>query len=218
MGTPCKGTKPTAREESDRRARKERTRTLRNSSRSKNQFGEAMENYFIFGALISATIGGASDMRTRRIPNWLTYGSLGTALWFRTYLEGWHGLGQGLSGILAGGGVFLFFFLLGGMGAGDVKLMAAVGAWVGVWPSVLIMVYTAFAGFVLAIIYMVFYKRIGQTFSNVAELLRFHLRSGFHSHPEINLQDAEAVCLPYGLAIAIGTLFLFVSTTTFLRG
>jgi prepilin peptidase CpaA len=176
-----------------------------------------MENYLILGALISAMIGAAHDVRERRIPNWLTYGSLSAGLVLRTYWEGWHGLGQGGEGMLAGGGVFFLFFLTRGMGAGDVKLMAAVGAWVGAWPAALAMVYTAFAGLGLAVFYMLFYGRVGSTLANVGELVRFHLTSGVKPHPEINLEDPAAIRMPYGLAIAVGTLFLFASTAAVFR-
>lgn len=176
-----------------------------------------MESYLLLAALISATLGAVQDVRARRIPNWLTYGSLVTGLGFRCYWEGWHGLAQGAEGMLAGGGIFFLFFLVRGMGAGDVKLMAAVGAWAGIGPAVLVMVYAAFAGLGIAVFYMLFYHRVGSTFMNVGELLRFHVTSGVKPHPEINLQDPAAIRMPYGLAIAIGTLFVFVSTAPVLR-
>lgn len=171
-----------------------------------------METYFLLGALITAAAGAVQDVRARRIPNLLTYGSLMAALGCRTTFAGWHVLAQGAEGMLIGGGVFFLFFVVRGIGAGDVKLMAAVSAWVGAWPAVHVMVYTAFAGLAIAIFYMVFYRRIGSTLLNAGALLRFHLTSGVKPHPEINLQDPGAMRMPYGLAIAIGTLFVFVST------
>ena len=176
-----------------------------------------METYFIIGALISATTGAVQDVRARRIPNWLTYGSLVTGFGARTFWEGWHGLAQSTEGMLAGGGVFFLFFLVRGIGAGDVKLMGAVGAWVGIWPTLLVILYTAFAGLGIAVFYMTFYGRVGDTMGNVGELVRFHLTSGVKPHPKINLQDPGAIRMPYGLAIAMGTLFLFVSTVPVLR-
>lgn len=176
------------------------------------------ENYLMLGALLCATAGAVSDVRAKRIPNWLTYGSLAAGLLLRTGLESWRGLGQGMLGVLAGGGVFFLFFLVRGMGAGDVKLMAAVGAWVGIQHIVLAMVATAIAGAGLAVFYMVFYGRTGSTLQNMGELLQFHLTSGIRPHPEINLQDPSAIRVPYGLAIAMGTFFLFISAGTLLRG
>ncbi len=178
----------------------------------------SMESYLLIGALVLATTGAVEDVRARRIPNRLTYGGIIAALGFRTYWLGWHGLAQGVGGLLAGGGVFFLFFLVRGIGAGDVKLMAGVGACVGTWPAVLVMVYTAFAGLGIAVYYMVFYGRVGSTLANVGELLRFHVTSGVKPHPEINLQDTSTIKMPYGLAIAMGTLFLFASSAPYFRG
>ena len=169
----------------------------------------------MLGALICAMIGAVSDIRAGRIPNWLTYGGLVVGLTLRTILEGWRGLGQGAAGILAGGGIFFLFYLVRGMGAGDVKLMAAVGAWTGVRQAVVVMIATAVAGGILGVVYMVFYRRVGSTVQNIAELIRFHLTSGIRPHPEVNLGDPGSIRVPYGLAIAMGTLYVFMSSATF---
>ena len=169
----------------------------------------------MLGAMISAAAGAVSDVRSKRIPNWLNYGSLVLGLAFQGVFKGWRGLEQGALGVLVAGGVFFLFFLVRGMGAGDVKLMAAIGAWVGLPHVVLVMVFTAIAGAGLAVLYMVFYRRVSSTLQNMGELLHFHLRSGIRPHPDVNLQDPGAIRVPYGLAIAAGTLFLFLSTATF---
>ena len=166
-----------------------------------------MQILLMLCATICAIIGAASDLRSNRIPNWLTYGGLVLALTLRTAVGGWRGLEESLAGILMGGGIFLLLFLVHGMGAGDVKLMAAVGAWVGLHQTLRVLIATALAGGILALFYVVFYKRVGSTFRNIGVLLRFHLASGVRPHPEINLQRSEAIRLPYGLAIALGTLY-----------
>jgi prepilin peptidase CpaA len=90
-----------------------------------------VERYLLICALGIATMGAVTDVRDRRIPNWLTYGGLVAALRVRCALLSWLGLRGGLLGLLLGGGIFFLLFVLGGMGGGDVKLMAAVGAWAG---------------------------------------------------------------------------------------
>jgi len=167
----------------------------------------------MLGGAICAIIGAVGDVRSSRIPNWLTYGGLVLGLTLRAALGGWRSLEQGLAGILLGGGIFFVFFLVHGMGAGDVKLMAAVGAWVGLQGTLRVLIATALAGGVLAVVYMVFYKRVGSTFWNLGVLLRFHLRSGVRPHPELNLQGPATIRLPYGLAIAMGTLYLLISSS-----
>ena len=167
----------------------------------------------MLGAVICAIIGAANDVRSNRIPNWLTYGGLALALAVRTATGGWHSVGQGLAGALICGGIFFLFFLVRGMGAGDVKLMAAVGAWVGLHETYRVLIAIAFAGGVLALFYMVFYKRVGTTFGNLGRLLWFHLRSGVRPHPEINIQRPETIRVPYGLAIALGTLYVLITAS-----
>jgi len=165
-----------------------------------------VERYLLVGAVAIALAGAVSDLRSARIPNRLTYGSLLAGIAVRA-IWGWQGIKGGLIGLLAGGGLFLLLFLLGGLGAGDVKLMAAVGAWAG-WPqTVVILLVAAIAGGVLAIGYMLFYKRVRLTLLNVVELARHHLVSGIQPHPQLNVREAGALRIPYGLAVAMGTLY-----------
>ena len=169
----------------------------------------------MLGAAICAATGAVSDVRAHRIPNLLNYSALLLGLISSTLVGGWQGLEQGVAGALIGGGVFFLFYLVKGMGAGDVKLMAAVGAWLGIKQTVVVMMASAIAGGVLAIIYVVFYRRLWSTVQNMGELIRFHFTSGVRPHPELNLQDSSSVRLPYGLAIAVGTAYLLVSTGLF---
>jgi len=175
-----------------------------------------VEKYFLVGALVVATVAAVKDVRARRIPNWLTYSGIALALAARPVLAGWPGLVDGLLGMLAAGGVFYLVFLMGGMGGGDVKLMAAVGAWAGTAQAMQVLITTAIAGGVLAIGYLAFNRRILIALSNTTELIRYHLASGLQPHPVLNLQQPGALRIPYGLAIAIGTVYC--TGTMFWRG
>ncbi len=168
----------------------------------------------MLGGTICAIIGAVTDVRSHRIPNWLTYSGLSVALAVRGIGQGWRGLGVGLAGLLVGGGIFFLLFLVRGMGAGDVKLMAAVCAWVGFHNTLTVLIATAIAGGVLAIVYMVFFKRVIGTFKNLWTLLSFHLSSGIRPHPELNLQTSQGIRLPYGVAIALGTIYTFISMSS----
>src|SRR5207302_1599656 len=90
-----------------------------------------VERYFLVGAVLVALVGAVTDVRSARIPNRLTYTALLAALPLRTALLGLSGLKSGAIGMLVAGGLFLLLYMLGAMGGGDMKLMAAVGAWVG---------------------------------------------------------------------------------------
>ncbi len=141
-----------------------------------------------------------TEIRWRRIPNWLTGAGalfgLGAAL-----IDG--GLSGGLSslvGAAVGAGVFLPFCLMGTLGGGDMKLMGAVGAIV-CWPLILpALAHTCLAGGVLALIVMVWSGHIWSTLARVGRIVfggRGAQRQGLRNVPMV----------PYGLAIAAGTLF-----------
>ncbi len=171
-----------------------------------------MEKYLLICALVTATIGAVTDIRDRRIPNRLTYGGLATALAVRCALSGWLGLRTGLAGLLLGGGIFYLLFLLGGMGGGDVKLMAAVGAWAGTAQVVAVLIAAAIAGGILAACYIVFNQRVLRTLLNSMKLISHHLSSGIQPHPSLNVRRPSSMRVPYGLAIAMGTLYCVGNT------
>jgi len=160
----------------------------------------------LIGALSVAAVGAVQDIRGGRIPNWLTYGGLLAALAAQFLMLGWPGLKSGALGALAGGGIFYLLFQVGGMGGGDVKLMAAVGGWAGAAQTVVVLIAAAIAGGILAVGLMVFHRQVRVTLLNTAELIRHHLTSGFQPHPVLNIREPGARRVPYGLAIAMGTL------------
>lgn len=156
-----------------------------------------------------AVVAAVWDVRQGRIPNRLTYGAMVGGLFLRTFLAGWRGALDGLAAGLIGGGVFFLFFLVRGMGAGDVKLMAAVGVWSGLTHLAVVMLSSALAGGILALGYMILRRRGLRTLRNLGTLFRYHLASGLAPHPEINLQNPQAIRIPYALAIAAGTSYAF---------
>jgi prepilin peptidase CpaA len=166
-----------------------------------------LENYFLIGAVLVASLGGVSDARSARIPNWLTYSGLVVALVLRFALLGWVGLKSGAVGLLVAGGIFLILFVMGAMGGGDLKLMACVGAWAGSAHVIAILLAAALAGGVLAIFYVFFRQGVRTTLWNLFELIRFRLTSGLQPHPLLDVREAGTVRVPFGVAIAMGTLF-----------
>jgi prepilin peptidase CpaA len=166
-----------------------------------------VEKYLLICASGIAIAGAVQDVRGGRIPNWLTYPGLIAALAVRCAVSGWPGLKSGLAGLLVAGGIFYLLFLLGGMGGGDVKLMAAVGAWAGDVQAVAVLIAAAIAGGTLAVFYMVSRKQVWRTLLNTGELLRHHVTSGLRPHPVLNVREPSTMRVPYGLAIAMGTLY-----------
>jgi prepilin peptidase CpaA len=158
------------------------------------------------GAAVTCALGGAwTDYRRRRIPNSLTASSTLLGLTLHALLGGWHGVMTSLLAGLAAGAVFLVFYLAGGMGGGDVKLMTAVGACAGLSNITAILIGTAIAGGVLAIALALVAGRLRQTLSNVVKLMAHHASAGLRPHPDLNLGNARALRLPYGIAIGAGT-------------
>jgi prepilin peptidase CpaA len=159
------------------------------------------------GALLCAGIGSIHDLRERRIPNLLTGPAILAGLTLHTIYGGWSGLGDSaLAGLIAGA-VFLVFFLAGGMGAGDVKLMAVVGCFAGLSSVFTLVLSTAIAGAVLALAVAIRNGRLRETLHNTGLLLAHHGREGLKSHPDLNLSSPRAVRLPFALPIAAGCLF-----------
>jgi prepilin peptidase CpaA len=100
------------------------------------------------GIGIAASI---DDLRRRQISNWISGAAFASGLALQTFEHGWRGAGSALVGTLAGAGVFLVFYLLGGMGGGDVKLMAGFGALLGAKRLLEAALWTAGCGGVLAV-------------------------------------------------------------------
>jgi prepilin peptidase CpaA len=97
----------------------------------------------------------AEDLRYRTISNWTTGGSVLAGLILHSAERGWQGAGHALAGTAIGFGVFLIFYLLGGMGGGDVKLMAGFGALLGgTSPVLTAALMAAGAGGVMALGYL----------------------------------------------------------------
>src|SRR6185436_20859653 len=89
-----------------------------------------------------AMVACVTDIRSRRIPNVLTFGAAVAAVLFPGATAGTSGLLVALGGWVVGLLLFLPFFALGGMGGGDVKLLAALGAWIGPRDAFMLAIYT----------------------------------------------------------------------------
>ena len=87
--------------------------------------------FFVAAVAAFTTTAAISDWRTRKLPNWLTVSALLVALLMHTVVHGFAGLTFSLLGFATGFGFLLVLWLTGGGGGGDVKLMGALGAWMG---------------------------------------------------------------------------------------
>jgi prepilin peptidase CpaA len=148
----------------------------------------------------------AFDVRTRRIPNYLTLGAAGAALVYGFASGGFAGLGHPALGWLLGGVIFFPFFALGGMGAGDVKLLAALGAWLGPAEAAWLALFASIAGGAVAVFVSLSHGYLRQALVNVWLMLMHWRIAGPRPMPGLTLRDAGAPRLAYAIPIAIGVL------------
>lgn len=156
------------------------------------------------GALVIAGIACAFDLRSARIPNALTFPAAVLGVLFHAAAPSGHGADAAALGLLTGLAAFFPIFALGAMGAGDVKLMAALGAWIGWYPAVYTALYGSVAGGVLAVGVSMAHGYLGQAMTNIRTLLTFWWLAGVKPVPTMTLDESGGLRLPYALPIAIG--------------
>jgi prepilin peptidase CpaA len=161
--------------------------------------------------VIALVIATFTDLRSRRIPNWLVFPFMIAGLAVSAWFKGWSGIGHSLTGLILGGLLFGILCWMGGMGMGDVKLCAAIGAWVGPGQLIIALVLTGMAGGIMALIWAACGGFLGELFSGTGDLLFGIKQRGLRPHPELVLSNPLTRKMPYAPAIAIGTLISFFS-------
>jgi prepilin peptidase CpaA len=154
-------------------------------------------------------IASVTDLASRRIPNWLSLPFLAAGLVVPGYLNGWHCALESLQGALLGTVLTGVLYYMRGMGMGDVKLCAAVGAWVGPSQLFFALVVTALAGGLMAIVWALAGGFTSELFKGSTDLIFGFHRRGMAPHPRLNLEHPLARKMPYAPAIALGTLISF---------
>ncbi|MFZ3183607.1 MAG: prepilin peptidase [Pseudomonas sp.] len=151
----------------------------------------------LFGLLAIAVVG---DLRRHRIANLLILSGLALGLSTQVHASGIAGLGSGALGLLVGFGVFLPLYALGGMAAGDVKLMAMVGSFlspqVALWAALFSLIAGALCGFLLILAR----GQLSMTLSRYWLMLRAR---GYMAPAE---DEVAGKPFPYSVAILLGTL------------
>jgi len=159
-------------------------------------------------------LAGFYDVRSRRIPNWVSLSGIVLGIGLNSFLYGGApGLTLALKGLGLAFGVYLVLYALHAMGAGDVKLMAAVGSFVG-WRDWLgIFLITALVGGILALMVVLMRKRFRKTVVNIGYILgeMAHARAAHLSREELDVRSPYSMGLPHGAVIAVGTVF-FLAT------
>jgi len=165
------------------------------------------------GALLFALCVAVVDLRTHRIPNVLVLTGAALALAMSAGVAGAAGILASVTGVLTGFALFLPLYVLGGMSAGDVKAMAAVGAFLGFEGTALAAALTLVVGGLIAIVLLVAHRE-SAAFAALKHRL-FALAATLPAGLRISLQPSAAAVgadrrYPYGIAIAVGTLVALV--------
>jgi prepilin peptidase CpaA len=165
--------------------------------------------------LALVVIAGVIDYRSYRIPNWLTFGGALVGLASSTLVAGQplDGFLWALAGLAAGLVVMIPLYALRVMGAGDVKLMAAVGAFLG-FPAILYAVlFTFIAGGVAAVVFALAHKASRRMADNVGAIAwSMTLGAMTGTSPVASLKQAGSIGkLPYAISIGIGTIAYMVA-------
>ena len=159
---------------------------------------------FLLPALF-ATIAGISDWRSRRIPNWLTVSGLLLGIVMNSALRGWPGAKASLLGVGLGLLLLLPFVLIRSLGAGDWKLVGALGAFLGPQRLIAVLFVTVLIAGIMALLLIIWKGRVRQTLRNIAHLLAalfsFHLPGA-----ELSLENPDALKVPFGVAVAIAVI------------
>jgi prepilin peptidase CpaA len=157
-----------------------------------------------FAAAAVALAACLTDLRSRRIPNVLTLSGAAAGLLFHLIVGGPAGLGWAAAGWAVGLVLFLPFFVLRGIGGGDVKLLAALGAWLGPSLTLWLAAWSAIAGGVFALVVSAARGYTGSAFRNVWGMLSYWRVMGLQPHPAVTLESGAGPRLPYSLPIAAG--------------
>ncbi len=168
----------------------------------------------------ASLVAAAYDLLRRRIPNWLTLPVFAAGLWHAAWTDGIDGVGAAMAAAAVLALPFVLLYIFAGGGAGDAKLMAAIGSWLGLAQGLVVLAAVAMAGFVLALAVAALRKRLRSVVSSVtgsAWRVVVSVLSGAGLKGAIVGRGPAhpTLTVPYGLAIfagvcsAAGTMMLW---------
>jgi prepilin peptidase CpaA len=151
------------------------------------------------------------DGKQLRVPNWLTFPMVLSGLVYSAWVGGWAGLGDGLVGMCVGLATLLPLYAVGGMGAGDVKLMAGIGAWLGAAATWNAFVVSVIVGAIMAVCMVAWRKSWKKHCGNFSQIVLEFMT--VKSPGELSRIAAERkpqmLLLPYGIPICVGSIAYF---------
>lgn len=160
---------------------------------------------------ITLVIAAVIDGLKLKVPNWITFPMIVAGWIASTMVFGWAGLGWSLVGTVVGLALLMPAYAIGGMGAGDVKLLAGVGAWVGATHTFWAFLVSALVGGVIALVMVLVRHGWRHHYSQFWMILSeiFFIRDPNRLAAVAAERKSSMLLLPYGIPIAIGTIGYF---------
>ena len=166
----------------------------------------AVLNIILACAVLVSLVAGYTDLRWRRIPNWITVPAMVSGLALNGVYSGWMGLKVSLLGAGLGLLLLLPFVLLRSLGAGDWKLAGALGSFLGPGVMINVLVLSVFVAGLMAVALVIYKGRARQTIQNmghlVASLATFRMPAS-----EVSLDDPRSLKVPFGVALGMSVVF-----------
>jgi len=173
-----------------------------------------MQSIAWWPTVVVMIVAMVTDLRSRRIPNWLVFPFLLAGIVVSTAVEGWSGLANSLFGIVVASALMGLLYVLGGMGMGDVKLCAGVGAWVGPHQLLFALAFMGLAGGVMAFGWAICRGFLKESLADTADLISNFGKRGLRPHPTLVLTNPAARRMPYAPAIAVGAILSFFALSS----
>ncbi|TWT57749.1 Type 4 prepilin-like proteins leader peptide-processing enzyme [Thalassoglobus neptunius] len=171
-----------------------------------------LENWHVKLVCVILIVAAYIDGKQLKVPNWITFPMVLTGLAYSAWVGGLDGLGAGLWGMTVGLLTLLPLYAVGGMGAGDVKLMAGIGAWLGATVTWHVFIATVVVGAVMAIIMVLWKRAWDKHYGNfLMIIMEFLTVKDPRKLSEIAAErKPRMLLLPYGIPICIGSIGYFV--------
>lgn len=174
-------------------------------------FSSMMRHWPIWVVTATLVVAAVIDGIQLKVPNWITFPMIIAGWAYSFAYFGWAGLGWSLLATVVGLALLLPLYAIGGMGAGDVKLLAGIGAWIWTVDTLWAFCWTAVFGGVIALL-MVWYRKAWekhstQFFAIINEVAT--IRDPEQLATIAAERKPRMYLLPYGIPMAIGTIFYF---------
>lgn len=175
---------------------------------------------FVAGVVLLTTVAAYTDIRKRRIPNWLTLPFFALGWVYQGWWHGWAGLGDGLAGFALGFGTYFVLWMVAGGGGGDVKLMGAISVWFGFRLTLYVMIVSTIL-VVLDGLIVTLYTVLRFGFRRYKKLYLGTGKTDAQGRPvfgETDEQRRERRIIPFAVPLAMAAWVVMLADSTVLKG